>query len=107
MRRDLGVVDGLLELIGQQHHDPVRLGAGLGDAEHFQAIGAGFVGRAAAFVEAHHHVDAAVLEVEGMGVALRTVANDGHRLAVQQAEVGVGVVEKLGHQSVGSGLGKS
>ena len=97
VRCDLLVVDGLLELIGQQHHDPVGLGAGVGDAQHFQAIGLGLLGRAAACVEPNYDVDAAVLEVQGVGMALGAVANDGNRLAVQQGEVGVGVVVKLGH----------
>jgi hypothetical protein len=102
MGSNLLLIHRLLGLVGEEHHDPVGLAAGVGHAQHLQAIGPGFLGRAAALVEAHNHVDAAVLEVEGMGMALGAVADDRHGLAAQQGEVGVGVVEELGHPGVGA-----
>ena len=44
VRRNLGVVDGLLELIGQQHHDPIGLGGRIGHAQHLESVGLGLGG---------------------------------------------------------------
>ena len=62
-----------------------------GHAQHFQAVGLGFFRRAAA-VQAHHHVDATVLEVQRMGMALGAIT-DRDGLAVEQTEIGVGIVK--------------
>ena len=97
MLRDFLVIDLFLELIRQQHHDPVRLGGSIRDAQNLQAVGLGFVSGAASFVEAHHHVHAAVLEIQGVGMALGAVADDGNCLAAEQREIGIGVVKKLSH----------
>ena len=52
------------------------------------------VGRAGQLAD--DDVAAAVAEVLGVGVALRAVAEDGDRLALQQGEIGVFVVVNLG-----------
>jgi hypothetical protein len=39
-----------------------------------------------------HFLDAAVAQVLGMGVALRTITEDGDLLAGDQVQIGVGVV---------------
>ncbi len=44
------------------------------------------------------HLDARVAEVQRVGVALRAVADDGDLLALDEGEVGVLVVEDLGHE---------
>ena len=90
-------VDLFLELVRKQHHDPVRLRCGIGHTEHLESISLGLVRRSAALVETHHHVHTTVLEVQCMGVPLGSIADDRHRLAVQLTEIGIGVVEKLGH----------
>ena len=97
MRGDFLVVNLFLELIGQQHHDPVGLGCGIRHAQDFQSIGLGFISRAAAFVEANHHVNTTVLEVQGVGMALGSITNDRHGLTAEQAQVSVGVVIQRGH----------
>ena len=48
--------------------------------------------------QADDHVDAAVLQVERVGVALAAVADHGDLAALQQAEVGVGVVVDACHR---------
>ena len=45
-------------------------------------------------------VDARLGQVEGVGVALGPVADDGHLAALDQARVGVGLVVQLGHLSL-------
>ena len=75
--RDLGVVDLGGGLVGGEVHDDVGPLADFGDGADDQAGGAraGGVGRIGA--EADADIDARVLEVEGVGVALRAVADDG------------------------------
>ena len=48
-------------------------------------------------MQADADVDARVLEIESMGVALRAVADDGYLLALDEREIGVVVVVRLGH----------
>ena len=86
-RRQVGgnifFVNLLLHFIGQQNHHPV---GGFGRFRHGlyrQPFGLGFGGRAAAFIEAHNDVDAAVLKVEGVGMPLGAVTNDGYGFAIE------------------------
>ena len=46
----------------------------------------------ATLAQTDHHVDAGLGQVFGMGVALGAKADDGDGLAVQHAEVAVGIV---------------
>ena len=103
------VVDISTQLVGHQHHDNV---AGLGGLFHFHhvEIGAGLgklgclfpVGRALA--QADHHVDAGLGQVFGMSVALGTKTDDGDGLAVQHAEIAVGIVILLDSHNLCSPL---
>ncbi len=102
---DLLVVDVGAQLIGHQHHDDV---AGLGSLFHFHhlevVMGGGELGSllpvGRALAQADHDVDAALGQVLGVGVALASEADDGDGLAVQHAEVAVGIVVFLdGHSS--------
>ena len=43
VRGDFLLVDVLLELVRQQHHDPVGLGCRIGNTQNFEAVGFGFV----------------------------------------------------------------
>ena len=61
--------------------------------EHLEAGLARGRDRARALAQADDDVDAGVLEVEGVGVALRAVADDGDGLAVELVEVCVVVVD--------------
>ena len=91
------VVDVGAQLIGHQHHDDV---AGLGSFFHFHHVeigaGLGELGglfpMGGALAQTDHNVHAALGQVFGMGVALRTKADDGDGLAVQHSQIAVGIV---------------
>ena len=97
VRSHLLVVDISAQLIGHQHHDNV---ASLGSLFHFHDLEVGVsrcelgslfpVGRALA--QADHDIDAALGQVLRVGMALAAEADDGDGLAVQHAEVAVGIV---------------
>ena len=91
------VVDVGAQLIRNQHHDNV---AGLGSFFHFHDLevlvggselgGLLPVGRALA--QTDNDIDAALGQVLGMGVALGAEADNGNGLAVEHAEVAVGII---------------
>ena len=68
-----------------------------GDGADDEAGLAGAVGVGRVGAEADADVDAGVLEVEGVGVALRAVADDGDFLRLDEGEVCVCVVVGLCH----------
>src|SRR5699024_1696630 len=49
----------------------------------------------AILAQAHHDVDARVVQVECMGVALGTITNDGYCLALDQGQITVLVVKNF------------
>ena len=92
---DIGFVHGLLDfVVDQDHHDVPPL-AGLGHIGYLQPSGLGLSAPLATRAQAHHHLDAALRQVERMRVALTAVADDGHGLVREQIEVGVVVVVHL------------
>src|SRR5690606_29104187 len=48
---------------------------------------------------AHDHLHAAVAQAEGLGLTLAAIADDGHGLALQKAEIGVFFVQNRNHVS--------
>ena len=96
------LVDVGAQLIGHQHHHDVAGLGGLLDFHHVE-VGAGLgelgglLPVRGALPQAHHHVDAGLGQVFGMGVALRAEADDGDGLAVQNAQVAVGIVILVDH----------
>ena len=60
----------------------------------------GLLGAGGAGAEAYADVDAGVLEVEGVGVALGAVADDGYFFGLDEGEVCVCVVVGLCHGQV-------
>ena len=76
-----------------------------GDGVDVEAGFAGALGVGRVGAEAYADVDAGVLEVEGVGVALRAVADDGDFLCLDEGEVCVCVVVCLCHFSVRSFAG--
>ena len=81
---DLGVVDLGGGLVGREVHDDVGPLGDFGDGADDEAGLAGAVGVGGVGAEADADVDAGVLEVEGVGVALRAVADDGDFLRLDQ-----------------------
>ena len=84
--RDFVLVEIGLDVIGDQDHDDVGGFGGVGDGQDFQAGGFGFRGALAAGIEADDDVDAAVAQVQRVGVALAAVADDGDCFAVKEAQ---------------------
>ncbi len=91
-------------LVGQQDHHDVGGLHGLVHFEHRQAGLADLVPGSATLAQADHDLHAAVVQVLGVCVALRAVADDGHGLALDQAQVTVLVVENF--HVVGSRLNR-
>ena len=96
----LVVVDAALVLVGREDHDDVGPLGGVGDALDLEAVLLRLGGRLGAVLEGDGDLDAGVAEVLGVGVALRAVADDRDLLALDERQVGVGVVEDLGHGGV-------
>lgn len=96
------VLDGLLVDLGldrvrDQDHDDVGLGGGLGRRHHAQALLLGLGLGLGALVQTDTHVDTRVTERQRVGVALAAVTDDRDLAALDDGQVGVGVVEQLGH----------
>ena len=92
VRRDLGVVDGLLGGVRDEDHDHVGRLDRVGDVHDPQA---GLLGEGAALGarrEPDDDVDAGLVEVQRVGVALAAVADDRDRLPGQRRRIGVVVV---------------
>ena len=87
--RDRFGIDHRLGLVGQQHHDQIGGGAGFAHGQHLQPLLFGRGLRAAAGVQADDNPDAAVAQVEGVGMALAAVTEHSHGLALQQAGIGI------------------
>jgi hypothetical protein len=71
-------------LVGREVHDDVGPLGDFGDSADDQACLAGAVDVGGVGAEADADVDAGVLEVEGVGVALGAVADDGDFLRLDQ-----------------------
>ena len=72
VRSDLGLVDARLLGVGQQDHDEVRLGGRLGHRQHPQPGRFRLGPRGRLGPEPDADVDAGIVEVERVGVALAT-----------------------------------
>ncbi len=81
--------------IGQQNHHNIGRCDGFVDFSYLQTGLADLVPRCTALAQADHDLHAAVVQVLCMGVALRAVADDGHGLALDQAQVTVFIVENF------------
>ena len=94
---DFGFVHIGLFFIRDQDHGHISGSYCFCNGLHFQAGGTGHIGGFAAFVQAHHHIDTAFFQVQGMGMALAAVADDGHRFVLQYAPVNVLVIKYFCH----------
>ncbi len=91
---------GLLGGVGQQHDDDVGLGGRLVGRLDREASLLGDRPRGGALAQPDADVDAGVAQVQGVGVALRAVAEDGDLLRLDDREVGVLLVVDRGHGRV-------
>ena len=86
-------VDVALQFVGGQHHHEVGPFGGLGDFHHLEAGGLGLLGGGRALAQRDGDVlDAGILQVQRMGVALAAIADDDDLLALDQVQVGVAIV---------------
>jgi hypothetical protein len=90
VRRDVGLVDRGLDLVRKQKRDDLRVGGRLGDRADREPGLFGGSPRPAALPEPDLDVDAGVVQVQGVCVALAAVANN-RDLAVEEAEVAFAV----------------
>ena len=98
VRQDVLHVDVRLLHVGQSDHDHVGATDRLGGIDDLEAVLLGDGAGLGARVEADDDLAAAVLEVQRVGVALGTVAEDGERFVGEHAEIGVFVgVDFGGH----------
>ena len=81
---DLLLPDVVVPLVGQQDHHEIAAAGGLDDGQHLEALLARLGDRGGVLAQADDDVDAGVLQVEGVGVALGAVADDRDGLAVEQ-----------------------
>ena len=95
--RDFFLVDVRLNRVRHQNHDDVGPGCNFSDCSDRQAAGLGFGSRFAAGGQSDSHVNAAVLQVESVGVALGAIANDGDFLAPDERDIGGILVIHLRH----------
>ncbi len=91
MGGDLVLVDLRLFFIGEQDHHEVGLLDGIGDGDRRESEPLGLA-LGASLADADGHVDSGFLEVEGMGVALASKANDRHLLGPDPFEIDVGFI---------------
>ncbi len=90
---DAVLPDLAVELVGYQHHDHLALAGGVGGLHDAQAVSFGLGHARGLGPQADEHRNAGVLQIQGVGMALRAVADDGHGLAFELLEVCIVVVE--------------
>ncbi len=88
-----------LDLVVDKHHHDVAPLGGLSDGHHLQAGLLGILPVLGAGAQAHAHVAAGILQIQGMGVALRAVADDGDLLTVEVVDIAVLRVVHLCHDN--------
>jgi hypothetical protein len=84
--------------VRQQNHHHVGGGNGLVHFGNFEASLGDLVPRCAALAQTDHNLDAAVVQVLRVCVALAAVANDGNGLALDQTQVAILVVKNFHSQ---------
>ena len=77
VRRHVLLVHARLHLVGQEQRDDLGVGDGLGDGADAEARFLGSGARRASFAEADLDVDARVVQVQRVRVALASVADHG------------------------------
>lgn len=96
------VLDGLLVDLGldrvrDEDHDDVGLGGRLGGGHHAQALLLGLGLGLRTLVQTDSDVDTRVTQRQRVGVALAAVSDDRDLAALDDGQVGIVVVEQLGH----------
>jgi len=93
---DVVGVDGGLMLVGGQDHEDIGPGGGFGVRQHLEPCAFGLLGRRRTGAQRDGDFrNAAVAQVLRMGMTLRTIAQNGDLLALDQADVRVVIVINL------------
>src|SRR5690606_11399189 len=95
--RDVVGVQVALDVVRRQDHDEVGLLDRLARGQHPQAVALGLLPALGALGQADPDVDAGVTQGERVGVALAAVPQHGHTAPLDDRQVGLVVVEDLGH----------
>lgn len=82
-------------LVGHEHHHQVGALDRGGDVRHLEPGLLGLVPGGAAGTQAHRHLHPGIVQVLRMRVPLRTVADDGDLLALDERQIGVFLVVNL------------
>ena len=105
VRLDLLAVQITLCFVRREDHDDVGRGDGFADRLDRQPGRFGLGPAAGPFAQTNRDADPGILQIVRMGMALRTVADDGDFLALNQREVRVFVVIDVhGHGCVSVGI---
>ena len=83
------LVEGSLLLVVDEDHDDVGSLGSLGARHDLETLSLGLCPALGALVQADDHVDAGILQVQCMGMALGAVADDGDGLAGQLLQIAV------------------
>ena len=86
---DVLLVHIRLALVGDQDHNDVGGLGGIGHIHHGQAVLSGLLSALAALIQANDDVDAAVMQVQRMGMALAAVADNGNGLSLEHIDVAI------------------
>ena len=89
---NFAVINGRDSLVGHQQHYDVRIFHRLGDFLYLEAGLLGLAPGSPSLAQADCHLDAGIIEVLCMSMALRTVADDSDLFALDEGKVGVLVV---------------
>ena len=94
VRLDFVFVHDRLVFVGQQNHHYVCFFGGIGHGQYFETGRFCFFPRTA-LAQADYHLHTRIFQVGSVGVALRTVADDGDGFTFNQGQVGVFIVINL------------
>ena len=90
---DVFLIGVCLQFVGHGEHDDVAPSGSFGDAHDLQAFAFGFLGRGAACAQSDHEVlGTRIAQVQRMGVALRTIAEDGDLFVLDEVDVAVAII---------------
>jgi hypothetical protein len=97
LRRDLFLPQPRLRRVRGEDDDDVGPGGGVAHFVDGELLRLGLAAALGSGVQGDAHFDARVTKIEGVSVPLRAVADDGDLFLADQVEVGVRVVEDIGH----------
>jgi hypothetical protein len=95
--RDHLAIQRRLMFIRRQHHHDIGLRNRIGQIGHREPGLLGLGGGRRSRPQPHHDIDARILEVVGMGMALRAITQDGDLAGLDQGQIGIFVVVHVDH----------